>query len=265
MAQAGDLRARVRSGAGHTELGERRHGVGATGSWVSSSPPRRRSQGDHRAGVARGAVALQHGHLAGRDVRPTGCRRGAVILVTSIGLAAASGLRTRTYRKRAPGCPRRVRNDPGRTGDRRCDDRDRGDGGAPGLSQEAAYPAATGLQAGHFVTMHGLLVLPVLASLTAHTTWTEERRTRVVELGCASYVLAAGAVVMTSLLGIDPLTAPALVPTGLGLFGLLAAGASTHRDRTACKCEMMTRLSRPGQRSAWRSLPILSSPEAQAP
>ena len=46
-------------------------------------------------------------------------------------------------------------------------------------------------------------------------------------IGCASYVLAAGAVVTTSQLGIDPLTAPALVPTGLGLLGLLAAGAST--------------------------------------
>ncbi|MDN5851680.1 MAG: hypothetical protein L0K86_02325 [Actinomycetia bacterium] len=95
------------------------------------------------------------------------------------------------------------------------------------VSQAAAYTAATELKAGHFATMHGILVLPVLAWLAAHATWTEQQRTSVVGIGCACYVLAAGAVVVESVLGIEPLAAPALVPTGLGLLGLLTAGAST--------------------------------------
>lgn len=157
----------------------------------------------------------------------TAAAGGAVILVTSIGLAAAS---VRTHPDVSPSMRLAVRVGfatflaalvigavmiaigvtAGRT-----------------VSQEAAYTAATGLKAGHFATMHGILVLPVLAWLAAHTTWAQEQRTMVIGIGCASYVLAAGAVVMTSQLGIDPLTAPALVPTGLGLLGLLAAGAST--------------------------------------
>ena len=95
------------------------------------------------------------------------------------------------------------------------------------VSQDAAYTAATDLKAGHFATMHGLLVLPVLAWLASHTTWTTRQQTRIVGIGCAGYVLAAGAITVESLLGIEPLTAPALVPPGLGLLVLLAAGAST--------------------------------------
>lgn len=94
-------------------------------------------------------------------------------------------------------------------------------------SQDAAYTAAADLKAGHFATMHGILVLPVLAWLTSHTAWAEEQRTRVVAIGCAGYMLAAGAVTVEALLGIEPLRAPALVPVGVGLLGLLAAGGST--------------------------------------
>ena len=157
----------------------------------------------------------------------TAAAGGAVILVTSIGLAAAG---VRAHPGVSPSMRLAVRVGfatyltalvigavmiaigvtAGRT-----------------VSQEAAYTAATGLKAGHFATMHGILVLPVLAWLASHTTWTEKQSTNVVAIGCAGYVLAVGAVVVTSLLGIDPLTTPALVPTGLGLLGLLAAGAST--------------------------------------
>ncbi len=152
---------------------------------------------------------------------------GAVILATSIGLAAAT---VRAHPEVSPGMRLAVRVGfatfltalaigavmiaigvtAGRT-----------------VSQDAAYTAATELKAGHFATMHGILVLPALAWLASHTRWPEQQQTRVVGIGCVGYLLAAGAVTVESLLGIDPLTGPALVPTGIGLLGLLTAAAST--------------------------------------
>lgn len=62
------------------------------------------------------------------------------------------------------------------------------------VSLAAAYTAAGGLKSGHAATMHGILILPALAWLASRTGWSEARRVRVVALGCAGYLLAAGAV-----------------------------------------------------------------------
>lgn len=96
------------------------------------------------------------------------------------------------------------------------------------VSQAAAYAATGDLKSGHAATMHGILVLPVLARLAGRTGWSEARRVRVVALGCAGYLLAAGTVVVATVLGVDVVApSPAWVPVGLGAAGLLAAGGVT--------------------------------------
>lgn len=96
------------------------------------------------------------------------------------------------------------------------------------VSLAAAYAATGNLKSGHAATMHGILVLPVLAWLAGRTGWPEARRVRVVALGCAGYLLAAGAVVVETALGIDVLVpSAAWVPVALGAAGLLAAGVVT--------------------------------------
>jgi hypothetical protein len=98
-------------------------------------------------------------------------------------------------------------------------------------SLDAAYAATGGLKSGHAATMHGILILPAVAWLASFTGWPEARRVRVVGLACAGYLLAAGAVVVETVLGADPLAplqAPAAsVLVGLGAVGLLAAGILT--------------------------------------
>lgn len=92
-------------------------------------------------------------------------------------------------------------------------------------SLAAAYAATGNLKSGHAATMHGILVLPVLAWLAARTDWPEARRVRLVALGCAGYLVAAGAVVVETAPGVDvAVPSPAWVPVALGAAGLLAAG-----------------------------------------
>jgi hypothetical protein len=55
----------------------------------------------------------------------------------------------------------------------------------------AAYATGGTLKPTHAMTMHGILVLPVLARLLAFTDWTEERRLAVVRRAAAGYVLLA--------------------------------------------------------------------------
>lgn len=104
-------------------------------------------------------------------------------------------------------------------------------------SLDAAYAATGGLKSGHAATMHGILILPVLAWLASHTGWSEAHRLRVVAIGCAGYLLAAGAVVAETALGADawqPSQAPAASAlVVLGTLALAAAGVmivgSVHR------------------------------------
>lgn len=91
--------------------------------------------------------------------------------------------------------------------------------------QQAAYAVGGAFKPGHAVTMHGVLVLPVLAWLLARTDWPERRRLRVVGLAVAGYALLAGVVVVESLAGVSPLAAP-VAATGLATLGGLALGSA---------------------------------------
>jgi hypothetical protein len=91
--------------------------------------------------------------------------------------------------------------------------------------QQAAYAVGGALKPGHAVTMHGVLVLPVLAWLLARTGWPEQRRVRVVWLAVTGYALLAGVVIAESIAGVNPLEAPA-VATALAALGTLAVGAA---------------------------------------
>jgi len=55
----------------------------------------------------------------------------------------------------------------------------------------AAYALGGALKPTHAMTMHGILVLPVLGRLLAFTDWSEERRLRLVRRAAAGYVLLA--------------------------------------------------------------------------
>ncbi|GAA4664804.1 MULTISPECIES: hypothetical protein [Amycolatopsis] len=55
---------------------------------------------------------------------------------------------------------------------------------------QLAYTTAGGLKPVHAVAMHAILVLPALAWLLRFTTWSERRRTRVVQAAAALYALA---------------------------------------------------------------------------
>ncbi|MCW2693382.1 MAG: hypothetical protein JWM67_1986 [Mycobacterium sp.] len=99
------------------------------------------------------------------------------------------------------------------------------------VSQDAAYTAARHLVAGHAATMHGILVLPGIAWLATRTDWPEDERLRRVRLACAGYLVAAGAVVVESVAGLDPVTAGpatavggAVTLAGLVLVAAVAAG-----------------------------------------
>jgi hypothetical protein len=100
------------------------------------------------------------------------------------------------------------------------------------ISQAAAYTVATAFKSGHAATMHGILILPTLAWLTSFTSWTEAQRVRIVALGAAGYLLAAGVVVVDTFVSINPLApldAP-LITTVLtvgGIISLLTAGIRT--------------------------------------
>jgi hypothetical protein len=98
-----------------------------------------------------------------------------------------------------------------------------------GGDQQAAYSAGGAYKPGHAVTMHAVLVLPLLARLLAATGWSELRRVRLVWLGVAGYALLAGVVIAETLASIDPFSGPlaGTVIAGLGLLMLAAAGAVT--------------------------------------
>lgn len=64
---------------------------------------------------------------------------------------------------------------------------------------QAAYATGGSLKPIHAVTMHPILVLPVLAWLLSFTNWTEERRVRMVLLGAAVYVIVTAVVVANTL------------------------------------------------------------------
>jgi hypothetical protein len=92
--------------------------------------------------------------------------------------------------------------------------------------QQKAYAVGGALKPAHFITMHGVLVLPLLAWLLARIDWPEQRRVHVVWLAIAGYAVLAGVVIAESFAGVDPLRAPAVatIPAVLGALAIAAAG-----------------------------------------
>jgi hypothetical protein len=70
---------------------------------------------------------------------------------------------------------------------------------------EAAYQTGGSLKPTHAVTMHAILVLPLLAWLLSRTAWSERGQTRVVGWAAAAYVLFSIGVAIANLAGVLPL------------------------------------------------------------
>jgi hypothetical protein len=90
---------------------------------------------------------------------------------------------------------------------------------------QAAYATGGSLKPTHAVTLHAILVLPLLAWALSFVDWTERRRQRVLLLGAVGYVALA------TLAAIQNVASVALVDTPLGVivpaaFALLALASS---------------------------------------
>jgi hypothetical protein len=98
--------------------------------------------------------------------------------------------------------------------------------------QQKAYAVGGALKPAHFITMHGVLVLPLLAWLLARIDWPEQHRVRVVWLAVTGYAVLAVVVIAESFAGVNPLRAPAVatIPAVLGTLAI-AAAALTARPR----------------------------------
>lgn len=94
----------------------------------------------------------------------------------------------------------------------------------------AAFAFSGGLKPGHAATMHGILVLPLLARVLDLGGRDERFRTAVVRVACAGYLLFAGVVVLECAAGIDPWAPGAavvpLLTTGLAIAGALTLGGA---------------------------------------
>jgi hypothetical protein len=97
-------------------------------------------------------------------------------------------------------------------------------------SGAGAFAFSAGIKPGHAATMHGVLVLPVLARLLGSADRPERFRLAVVRLAATGYGLLAGVVVVEVLAGIDPLAGTSIAGTvlaALGAAALLAAVGAT--------------------------------------
>jgi hypothetical protein len=95
-----------------------------------------------------------------------------------------------------------------------------------GGDPQAAYAIGGTLKPTHAVTMHAILVLPLLAWLLSFANWPERRRLGVVLLGAAGYLVLVAVVAVENVVGLRPFeTPPAVVALAvLGVLALLAAG-----------------------------------------
>jgi len=95
-----------------------------------------------------------------------------------------------------------------------------------GGNPQAAYATGGALKPTHAITMHAILVLPLLAWFLSFTNWPEQRRVAVVLLGAAGYTLIAVLVAIENIAGLAPSNTPPGVAAllVLGFVGLLAAG-----------------------------------------
>ncbi len=117
---------------------------------------------------------------------------------------------------------------------------------------ELAYTTAGALKPIHAVAMHAILVVPGLAFLLRFARWPERRRLAVVGLGAVAYSLLLIVVAVETLVGIEPIAAPAagtiaslLALVLLGVAGLIALVGVRAPRRTAA---LPGALQHPGER-----------------
>ncbi len=91
---------------------------------------------------------------------------------------------------------------------------------------QAAYATGGTLKPTHAVTMHAILVLPLLAWLLSMTDWNERRQLRIFFLATAGYAVFAGVVAIGNFAGWEPGRIPIATITvaAAGLMLLIAAG-----------------------------------------
>jgi hypothetical protein len=91
---------------------------------------------------------------------------------------------------------------------------------------QAAYATGGTLKPTHAVTMHAILVLPLLAWLLSMTDWNERRQLRILFVATAGYAVFAGVVAIGNFAGWErgriPVATIAIAAAGLML--LIAAG-----------------------------------------
>ena len=86
---------------------------------------------------------------------------------------------------------------------------------------QAAYATGGTLKPTHAVTMHAILVLPLLAWLLSLTAWNEKRKLSIVLLATAGYVIFAGVVAAANFAGLE-LSGIPIAAFAIGMAGLLA-------------------------------------------
>ena len=89
---------------------------------------------------------------------------------------------------------------------------------------ERAYETGGALKPTHFITMHAILALPVLAWLLSFVDWTEAQRVRLVVVAAAGYVVLTIVVVAGNVTGLEPRQLPiaAILLGALGALAILA-------------------------------------------
>ena len=94
-----------------------------------------------------------------------------------------------------------------------------------GGHRQAAYATGGTLKPTHAMTMHAILVLPLLAWLLTLTAWNERRQVRIVLLASVGYALVAGVVAIRNIAGLAlsqmPIAAIGIV--AIGMLAMLAA------------------------------------------
>lgn len=68
---------------------------------------------------------------------------------------------------------------------------------------QAAYATGGTLKPMHAITMHGILVLPLLAWLLSFVNWSERRRLAIVLVAAVGYLVLAGAVALRNFAGLE--------------------------------------------------------------
>jgi hypothetical protein len=95
-----------------------------------------------------------------------------------------------------------------------------------GGDPQAAYATGGALKPIHAVTMHAILVLPMLAWLLSFANWSEQVRLRLVLAAASGFVVLTGGVAAATLLGLElwQLPVTTMVLFAFGALSLLAIG-----------------------------------------